>query len=623
MKILGGHKRYIAIQNKAGSGAAYKPLKARHNRYMKSVIFARVSSREQEETGYSLPSQEKLLKEYGERKDFSISKKFSISESAGGKYQRKTFNEMLEYVKENNINIIICEKVDRLTRNLRDAVSINEWINEDSKRQVHFVKENCILSRDSKSNEKFIWNIKVSVAQYYIDNLSEEVRKGQKEKLAQGWLPTKPPLGYKTIGDKGHKTHVIDWDVAPYIRKMFEYYSSGNHSLKSLVEVMHQEGMRNREGKKICRSRIHLLVSNPFYYGKIMWKGELHRGEHEPIISKELFDLVQDRLFRKIKNPQYKKHLTVFKAKIDCSECGGTITWESQRGHWYGHCNHHKACSQKKYIRQEKVEDQLFPFFDRMAPENERVRAWIVTALKEAHADEISYSTTSREELNRNFERIQRRLEAIYEDKIDGKITGEFYARKFQEYTEQKEEILNTLNRLNKANTKYYEAGYAIHELACKAADIYSSTKASIEDKRLLLSYIFSNISLNSSKIKPNYTLAFDFLFQHVPGLNKNFERLENKANKGQRDVFTSLCPALLHVVVLNQFYQAFQGVSSRLNLDTVRSVILWEIRHLGGSSKSCLPVTSGSRMLHDVTLFWSCQNIRNDKIMALNQDKI
>ncbi len=96
---------------------------------MKTILFARVSSREQEETGYSLPSQEKLLKDYAERKDFKISKKFSISESASGKYQRKSFDEMLDYVKKNDIKIIVCEKVDRLTRNLRDAVLINDWIN--------------------------------------------------------------------------------------------------------------------------------------------------------------------------------------------------------------------------------------------------------------------------------------------------------------------------------------------------------------------------------------------------------------------------------------------------------------------------------------------------------------
>ena len=101
---------------------------------MKSVLFARVSSREQEETGYSLPSQEKLLKDYAERRSFDITKVFSISESASGRYQRATFNAMMEFVKQKDIKIVICEKVDRLTRNFKDAVLIDNWLEEDEER---------------------------------------------------------------------------------------------------------------------------------------------------------------------------------------------------------------------------------------------------------------------------------------------------------------------------------------------------------------------------------------------------------------------------------------------------------------------------------------------------------
>ena len=87
------------------------------------------------------------------------------------------------------VKIIVCEKVDRLTRNQRDGVKINEWMNEDPEREVHLVKENTILSKDSKSHEKFIWNIKISVSKFYTDNLSEKIKKGKKKKIAQGGLP--------------------------------------------------------------------------------------------------------------------------------------------------------------------------------------------------------------------------------------------------------------------------------------------------------------------------------------------------------------------------------------------------------------------------------------------------
>jgi len=95
---------------------------------MKAVIYTRVSSREQEESEYFLPAQEKLLKEYAKRNGFEIAKIFSISKSASGKRQREIFNQMLSYVKRNDIKIIPSEKADRLTRNLKDAVMIDDWL---------------------------------------------------------------------------------------------------------------------------------------------------------------------------------------------------------------------------------------------------------------------------------------------------------------------------------------------------------------------------------------------------------------------------------------------------------------------------------------------------------------
>jgi len=499
---------------------------------MKTVIYCRVSSKDQEETGYSLPSQEKLLKGYADRKGFKIANNFSISESASGRYQRKVFTEMLEYAKTNKIAVIICEKVDRLTRNFKDAVSINDWLEEDQERQVHFVLQNLIISKNARSDEKFRWDIEIVLAKKYISNLSEEVKKGQKEKLAQGWLPTKPPLGYKTVGDKGHKIHVIDKEKSPLIKKMFELYSSGNYSLSAINKLLHKEGLRNISGNKIPKSRIHELISDPFYCGKVRWKGEIYKGSHEPLISQELFDEVQIKLKRKTGTPQYRKHLPIFKAKIRCEECGGTITWEIQKGHWYGHCSHYKNCNQKTYIRQEKVEEQLFPYFDKLAPKNERIMQWLEKALKESHAEEVDYNANKKNEFNKIIASADRRIEGAYRDKLDGRIDPSLCEKMMSSATKEKEAALGALQKLSEDRTSYYEAGYAIHELALKAKDIYRSENATVEEKRMLLSYVFSNLTQNEDEIKPNYTLAFDFLANWIPALNKTFEPTGKGLNK-------------------------------------------------------------------------------------------
>ena len=512
----------------------------------KCLIYARVSSKEQEDTGYSLDAQEKLLQDYAVKNELGVKKVFRVSESASGKQIRKTFNELLGYANKNKISIILCEKIDRLTRNLKDAASVSDWINEDSNREVHFVKESFIVNKNTRAHENLVWDMKVAIARFYTNNLSEEVRKGQKEKIAQGWLPTKPPLGYKTIGDKGHKIHIIDEEKAPLIRKMFELYSTGNYSLNALIKTMQKDGLRNREGGKVGKSRMHEYLSDPFYWGKIKWNDEISNGQHEPLISKELFEAVQKILVRKIDNPQYKIHLPVFKAKIRCEECGGLITWETQKGHWYGHCNHYKECSQKVYIKQGQVEEQLFPFFDGVAPKNERVLNWLIKALKESHKDEIDYNTQKRESFNRIIRTADKRIEEAYKDKLDGRMPSTLCEKVIKDTAKEKEVAIEELNKLSKSRTAYYEAGFAIHELALKAKAIYESPKAKIEDKRLLLSYAFSNMSLNADKISPNYTLAFEFMAEWMPKLNKTFEHEERRLNKAKEGISAFPCPTML-----------------------------------------------------------------------------
>lgn len=512
----------------------------------KCLIYARVSSKEQEDTGYSLDAQEKLLQDYAVKNDFGVKKAFRVSESASGKQIRKTFNELLGYADKNNVSIILCEKIDRLTRNLKDAAVASDWINEDGKREIHFVKESFIVNKNTRAHENLVWDMKVAIARFYTNNLSEEVKKGQKEKIAQGGFPTRPPVGYKTIGEKGHKIHIVDEEQAPLVKKMFELYSTGNYSLNALVDVMRKEGLRSNEGGSIGKSRMHKHLSNPFYYGKMCWNNEIYNGKHEPLISKELFNAVQAKLIRKTDNPQYKTHLPVFKAKIKCEECGGVITWETQKGHWYGHCNHYKKCSQKSYMKQNEVEDQLFPYFKDAMPKNERVLNWLVKAMKESHIDEVDYNTQKRESFSRIIRTADKRIEEAYKDKLDGKMPVALCEKVMKDTTKEKEEAIEALGKLSESRTAYYEAGYAIHELALQATKIYQSPISKTEDKRMLLSYIFSNLTLNERKIGANYTLAFEFLAEWMPKLNRSFELLENSSIKGKRDAFASPCPTLL-----------------------------------------------------------------------------
>jgi DNA invertase Pin-like site-specific DNA recombinase len=510
---------------------------------MKAVLLCRVSSKEQEEIGYSLPSQAKLLTEYAIRLGFTDYKVFPVSESASSKSQRKAFNDMMRYVEQNNIKIIICEKTDRFTRNLKDAVALYEWLDQDEERQLHLVKDNLVLHKNSRSQEKLNLDFRIVFAKNYIDNLSEEVKKGQKEKLEQGWRPAKPYLGYKNQEVNGHKTHIIDHKVAPLVIKAFELYDEGNYSIERLVDVMYELGLCSHNGNKVVTSKLHHLLSNPFYYGMILWNDKLYEGQHEPLIDKELFNRVQARMHGK-NTPKIQKHLYLFKGLIKCSECGGTITWEQHKGHIYGHCNHYKPCTQKKWVREDRLELQLITALEKLQINNVRIMEWIRKTLHQSNNDIKQYQNLILDQLNNKLKSINKRISKLYDDKVDGVITVEFYTTKNAEYKKQENDVKSAIAKHINAGHKYRELGIQFYELSQRAKTIYK--KILLEKKRVLFNLMFAKFTLNNGNLEYEYTKGFMILERLVKLTNEStkvikYVRQENNTFEQDKKIDTTV----------------------------------------------------------------------------------
>jgi site-specific DNA recombinase len=159
---------------------------------IQAVLYVRVSSKDQEKEGFSIPAQLRLLREYGARLGFAIVQEFEDVETAR-RSGRTHFNEMVAYLKRHHTTCrtILVEKTDRLYRNPKDWVLLDELDVE-----IHFVKDNEIVSRNSRSSEKFIHGMKVLMAKNFIDNLSEETKKGMLEKARSGIYPSYARVGY-------------------------------------------------------------------------------------------------------------------------------------------------------------------------------------------------------------------------------------------------------------------------------------------------------------------------------------------------------------------------------------------------------------------------------------------
>ena len=530
--------------------------KSQINMQNKCVLFCRVSSKEQEETGYSLPAQEKFLGEYAEKQGLKVEKTFAISESAAGKVQRKTFIEMVAYVRKNDIPVIVVETTDRLTRNFTDVPTIDLWITESESHQVHLVKEGCVLHNSSRSHEWFMWRVKVATAEYYVRLLSENVKKGQKEKISQGWLPTKPPLGYKTVGDKGHKVHIIDDGKSHLVKRLFEGFASGEYSVTTISNKAYEIGLRTPNGGKVARSRIHGYLRDPFYIGKLRWKDEIYEGKHEPLIDEDIFNKVQSLLTSK-NTPKYRKLNHLFKTKIRCGECKGLITWEPHKGTNYGHCNkRYHNCSQNTWVREPDIENQLLKGFEKLEIKSPRLVGWIRKALKESHREEADFHSSSVDELRKRYDQIKFRLDKLYDDKLDETITGAFYRQKYDQYTKELNDIDHSLGKHTQANKKYFELGINIYEISQRAADIYR--KAKLEDKRQLISLVYNQMTVKDSVLFYSYTKPFQILAEAVIVTNSSntdkvinnhtvkFEPEENVDISTKKEGFYALHPILL-----------------------------------------------------------------------------
>src|SRR5579884_1684059 len=199
-----------------------------------AVLYARVSSKDQAREGFSIPAQLKFLREYAQSHEFNVLREFVDVETAKTT-GRKQFGEMVRFLRDQKTcRVVLVEKTDRLYRNFRDCVTL-----EDLGIEIHLPKEGQVISKDSKSQTKLMHGLQVVIARNYIENLREEVRKGMREKASQGIYPSRPPLGY--CNNKLNHTIEIDAKKAPIARRMFDLYASGKHSLTSLRKALQIE----------------------------------------------------------------------------------------------------------------------------------------------------------------------------------------------------------------------------------------------------------------------------------------------------------------------------------------------------------------------------------------------
>jgi site-specific DNA recombinase len=328
-----------------------------------------------------------------------------------------------------------------------------------------------------------------------------------REKAEEGIYPGRAPIGYRN----NSLTRSIDVDPerAPMVKRIFELYATGEHSLLTL-----RRAVLNEIGLRLSHSYFETILKSRFYLGYFIWQGVEYRGTHEALISGHLFDRVQN-VFARRNKPKQRKHAFAFAGLLKCAHDGCTVTAELQKGKYvYYRCSHGRGKCSLPYIREQEVSNRMGELLKGIyVPET--IAQAIVDALESDSARAESERLVHVAAIRQRLSALRTRMDQMYEDKLDSKIDDEFWTRKINEWREQERRLESELSNLKVQITpENLLTVKRVFELANKAHFLYS-TRNETECGQLLKSVLL-NCDTDGISFVPTYRKPFDLIFERA-----------------------------------------------------------------------------------------------------------
>ena len=329
-------------------------------------LYARKSTDVEDKQVRSIDDQILVLRSLAKQEGLNIIEEFRESKSAKMP-GRIIFNEMIRRIQLGEAQGLICWKIDRLARNPVDGGQIS-WLLQQGVIQHIQTHDRSFLPTDNV----LMMSVELGMANQYIRDLSANTKRGLWEKARRGDFPGPAPVGY--LNNPHTKTVMIDRRRAPIIKSAFELYAEGESRLTDVSFFIYDKGIKTQRrkggdgGRKISDDHVKRILTDPFYYGHFSYGGDIWKGNHTPIISKNLFDKVQEVLDIRGRGQKAKKDPQALCGLLHCGNCGCFITAEVLTKHQkngnvhryvYYHCTGKRGKCLEPYIREEILANQL------------------------------------------------------------------------------------------------------------------------------------------------------------------------------------------------------------------------------------------------------------------------
>ena len=425
-------------------------------------LYARKSTDVEDVQVQSIESQLAELREYAARENISIVEELVEKQSAKIP-GRPIFNDMISRIENGEASGIVSWHPDRLARNSVDGGKLIYLVDTGKIKLLKFPQ----FWFESTPQGKFMLTIAFGQSKYFVDSLSENTKRGLRQKVRLGIMPGVAPAGY--LNDPRTKTIIIDRKKAPVVQEAFEMFATGTCRIMDIADFLAKHGILSRNGRVWKQHRVsYLILTNPFYYGHFRYGGEIHEGTHEPLVAKKLFDAVQEVWKKRSHSWHEERPVKFYTGLFRCGECGMMVTAELHTKHYRGTNRDatyvYYRCTKKSkdrkcfqpFIREEELDRQLSGLIQTVSLRQD----WAAKMLEKLEEEKTeaahschAFVADKQQEIKVIITKLQRLLDSYLDQDID----RDDYRNRKAKFLSDKKTLEESVTRLQHTQTSWLE----------------------------------------------------------------------------------------------------------------------------------------------------------------------
>jgi site-specific DNA recombinase len=486
------------------------------------IVINRVSSLEQASDGYSLNAQSEFGNKYASDNQFKIVKEFTFSESGSKRGEDRKFNEIIRFIEEftefksgtSKILNVIVEKPDRWGR-LHHRKEILHDLIKQRRVILHYYREKKVLDHNCSPQEILIEDVMTSLNKYTASNIGREAKKGMLARAKDGWLPSKPPAGYRNNPNKEDREKIIvNEEEREYVNLIFELRSNrlSYQGIVDKIRVLNK--VPDKRLKTFRKSTVEKILKNPFYMGNFEFCGEVFLGKHEIIIPKHIYERAQN-VMKQSTRKTVKKHKGLFSDLFVCEDCGCKITYHPKKKptgltyHLYVCANGKKQHETLKgrYWKEERLQKEFENVLDKFTL-TERMAELISEKLNERHIRLQRQLKGQERNFKQYIENLDVEEDLAYEKLKDSVIDDSTYKKQIQKLRERRNDLQDEILKIHKLHSDIYlTTAQTVLELAKNAKSLWRSRD--MFQKVELMEKVLWNSTLSDTSVEFNLKKPF------------------------------------------------------------------------------------------------------------------